>query len=247
MPYERADAITIRYAEFSETSRVFSFYTREFGRTTMLAKGAKRKSSKLIGHVDLLSHCEVVFASRAKREGMHILTEASAHETFAGIRRDLERFYAACHAAALVETTTAREDPNEELFDELLLLLRRLARGVGPAIALFAFEVRLLGLCGFMPELARCVSCGKERRGRGVAFSLARGGVICSDCAPGEADLIETVPAGALGLLERLAQGKTTRLGRISMSPLAARRIRAFLNQYESYTLGKELRTMKHL
>jgi len=247
MPYERADAITIRYAEFSETSRVFTFYTRELGRAVMLAKGAKRKSSKLIGHVDLLSHCEIVFASRSKRDGMHILTEASAHETFRAIRRDLERFYAACHAAALVESMTAREDPNEELFDELLLLLHRLDGGVGPAITLFAFEVRLLGLSGFMPELARCVSCGKERRGRGVAFSPARGGVICSDCAPGEADLIEKVSPGALGLLERLAAGKTTRLDRISMSPHAARRIRAFLNQYESYTLGKELRTMKHL
>ena len=247
MPYERADAITIRYADYSETSRIFSFYTREFGRMAALAKGAKRKSSKLVGHVDLFSHCEIVFASRGSRDQLHILAESSASETFRGIRRGLVRFYAACHAAALVETMTAVEDPNEQLFDRLLALLRGLHRGVEPAIALFAFEARLLVLSGFMPELSKCVSCGAVRERKRVAFSPARGGIVCPNCSPGETGLIEKVPAGALSLLDRLAQGKTTRLDRIKLSPRAAEQMRAFLNQYEAHVLGRELRTMRHL
>ena len=247
MPYERTDAIAIRHADYSETSRILSFYTRGFGRITTLAKGAKRRSSKVAGHIDLLSHCEIVFVSRSRREAMHILAEAGAHETFASIRRDLARYYAACHAAALVENLTAQEDPNEELFDEMLSLLRRLSKGIDPAVALSAFEVRLLGLCGFMPELSRCVSCGREERGKSISFSPGRGGIVCSDCAPGENDLVEKVSPGVLGLLDRLARGKATRLDRISVSAVAANRIRAFLNQYESYVLGKELRTTRHL
>ena len=246
MAYERTDAIAIRHVDFSETSRVVTFYTREFGRITTMAKGAKRRSSKVAGHIDLLSHCEIVFVSRTKRDAMHILTEAAVHESFVPIRRDLTRFYAACHGASLVENMTAREDPNEELFDELLGLLRRLAGGIDPAVALFAFEVRLLGQCGFMPELSRCVCCGKEEH-RHVSFSPDRGGIVCGDCAPGETGLVEKVSPGALGFLNRLAQGKATRLDRISISAVAANRIRAFLSQYESYVLGKELRTMRHL
>ena len=247
MPYERTDAITIRYAEYSETSRVMTFFTRGHGRLVVLAKGVKRKYSRAIGHVDLFSHCELVFVSRGRRDRMHIFSEAAAQETFPRIRRSLPSYYAACHAAALVENMTAQEDPSEELFEELLLVMRRLNKGVDPALALFAFEARLLALCGFLPELGRCVSCGMVRRGRGVAFSPARGGIMCRECAPGEPDLIEKVSPGALGLLERLAVGKTTRLDRIRLSPAAAKRIRRFLNQYETYTLGKELRTLRHL
>ena len=54
MAYERTDAVAIRHADFSETSRVVTFYTRDFGRITAVAKGVKRRSSKVAGHIDLL-------------------------------------------------------------------------------------------------------------------------------------------------------------------------------------------------
>jgi len=247
MAYERADAITIRHADFSETSRVYTFYTREFGRITALGKGALRKSSRVAGHVDLLVHAEIIFVSRRSREGMHILAEAAADEVFPHIRRELPRYYAACHAVALTEHMTPADDPNPPLFEELLLVLRRLNSEVSAAVALFAFEARLLVLSGFMPQLAQCVVCGKAPRLKRVAFSSAHGGIVCADCAPGQPDLIEKLSMGALSLLDRLARGRTTRLDRITISSQAARQMRSFLNQYESYTLGKELRTMKML
>jgi len=247
MPYEKADAITIRSADYSETSRILVFYTREFGRLAALAKGAKRKYNKIIGHIDLLSHCEIVFASRQRRGGLNILAEAAASEVFRGIRTRLPRFYAACHAAELVNSMTAEEDANAELFDRLLGLLRALDRGVEPAVALFAFEAQLLVLSGFMPELLRCVSCGAPNRAKAVAFSQRLGGVICPNCSPRETDLIEGVQAGALRLLDRLAHGKLTRLERISISPQAAREARAFLNQYETHIAGRQFHTAAHL
>ncbi len=247
MPYERADAITIRYVDYSETSRVFTFYTREFGRIPALAKGVKRKYSKLIGHVDLLSHCEIVFVSGAARERLNILTEASAAESFPGIRAQLPRYYAACHAAELIYRMTAEEDPNDELFERFLRLLRRLDQGADPALALFAFEGHLLMLCGFMPQLTACVSCGKPIREKKVAFATVRGGVVCSACSPGEAHLIENIPAGALSLFDRLARDRLTRLDRVTVSHQAAKQVRAFLNQYESQVLNRELETAKHL
>ena len=247
MAYERTDAITIRYAEFSETSRVFTFYTRDFGRIVALAKGAKRKYSRLTGHVDLFEHSEVVFLSRARRGRMHLLLEAGEHRTFGAIRRELPRYYAACHAAALVEAMTAEEDPSRELFEELVRLFSRLNAGPEPAAALFAFEARALALCGFFPELGRCVVCGKDRGRRAVAFSLARGGILCGECAAGEPYRIGGLSPGSLGLLERLGSGKVTRLDRIRLSPIAAGRIRSFLDQYEASVLGKQLRTAGRL
>ncbi|MFO7898766.1 MAG: recombination protein O N-terminal domain-containing protein, partial [Planctomycetota bacterium] len=87
MPYEKTEAILIRATDFSETSRVFAFFTRRFGRITTLAKGVKRKYSRMIGQVDLFSYGEIVFASGWLRDRMHILAEACAFETFPAIRR----------------------------------------------------------------------------------------------------------------------------------------------------------------
>ena len=163
MPYEKDHAIVIRCVDFSETSRILTFYTRRFGRLSALAKGAKRKYSKLIGHVDLLSYGEIVFISGRTRDRLAILTEACAFEPFPAIRDDLARLYAACHAAELVNNMTAEDDPSPELFDRLLGLLRRLDGGIGPAVALFAFESHLLVLTGFMPEVAASVRRGQKK------------------------------------------------------------------------------------
>jgi len=247
MPYERADAVVIRAVDYSDTSCIYSLYTREFGRMSALAKGAKRKGSKVAGNVDLFAHTEVVFASRRGRDQLHILTEASAYESFRGIRKRLPAYYAACHAAELVNAMTAQEDPSPEMFDRLLALLRSLERRGDPAAPLFAFEAHTLVLCGFMPELAACVACGVRATGRTVAFAPARGGVLCPECAPAEAGEVEKIPAGARNLLDRLASGKLTKLDRVSISAPVARQTRAFLNRYESYVLGRELRTAKHL
>ena len=247
MPYEKADAIIIRGVDYSETSRIFTFYTRQYGRMSALAKGAKRKSSKLVGHTDLFSHGQIVFASGRSRDRLHILTESCAFDVFPQIRQELPRYYAACHAAALVHAMTAEEDPSPELFDELLALLRRLDAGVEPALALFAFEARLLVLTGFMPEVSRCAACGKQMREKRVAFSPGLGGIVCKQCAAGEADLVTNVQSGALSLLARLARGKLTKLHRVTVASFVVREVRAFLDGFEAHILGKALRTAKHL
>jgi DNA repair protein RecO (recombination protein O) len=245
MPYEKTDAITLRSVDYSESSLVLTFYTRDFGLVTTLAKGALRKSSRLVGHVDLFAWTEIVFVSGRLRDRMNILTEAFALQTFPRVRTDLARTYAAARAAELVLNLTVENDPSPGLFEELLALLRRLDAGLDPAVASFAFEARLLVATGFMPEVTRCVACGRGTRRKTVSFSLRLGGVICEDCAAGEPDLVEGVPAGALGLLGRLARRELTRLDRVAVAPAAAQQVRAFLDRYESYILGKELRTAK--
>ncbi len=53
MSLEKTDALVIRQVDFSESSRVVTFFSREFGRFSAMAKGAKR----LKGHLMLLLTC----------------------------------------------------------------------------------------------------------------------------------------------------------------------------------------------
>jgi DNA repair protein RecO (recombination protein O) len=247
MPYLKSDSVVIRHSEYSNTSRIFRFYTRRYGLLTALAKGVKRPKGRMIGQVDLFSHGEIVFVSGRFSQRMAILHEACADETFPRLRTELPRYYAASHAAALVQVTTAEQDPNPPLFDRLVELLRWLDGGADAAVALLAFEMRLLALSGFLPELARCVGCGKESVYRTTAVSPRLGGVICADCSAGEEDLIPDLPTGALTLLGTLASGRLTRLDRIAMSDPVKRHARRFLSEYERYLLGRNLPTLNRL
>jgi DNA repair protein RecO (recombination protein O) len=100
-------------------------------------------------------------------------------------------------------------------------------------------------MTGFMPEVSRCVVCGKENRERRTAFGPSQGGVVCPDCAPGEPGLVRDVPTGALTLLGRLARRELTRLDRITIPPSVAKQMRTFLDEYETFIMARPLKSSR--
>jgi len=206
VPLCKAEAITIRLTDFSETSQVAAFYTREFGRIAALAKGSKRQRNNFDGRLDLLCHNEVVFI-RKSRTTLHILTECKLLDRFMGLRAGVDRLYAALYAMELVREMTPAEESQPPLFELLLGTLRALSGGEEVGLSLLAFEARLLGLTGYGPMLNACIVCGSAELPKGsVAYSAARCGVLCPACRPHDPKRVG-VPRGALALLEGLASG----------------------------------------
>src|SRR5688500_19298108 len=61
MAAEPALAIVVRGTDWSETSRITTLFTREFGKVRALAKGGRRLRSNFEVAFDLLTVCNVVF------------------------------------------------------------------------------------------------------------------------------------------------------------------------------------------
>ncbi|HUS40023.1 MAG TPA: recombination protein O N-terminal domain-containing protein, partial [Pirellulales bacterium] len=74
MAAENACAIVLRSIDFSETSSVVTFYTRECGKLGALAKGARRLKNPFDSALDVLTRCRIVFL-RKSSGGLDLLTE----------------------------------------------------------------------------------------------------------------------------------------------------------------------------
>ncbi len=81
MAAEKTLAIVLRVIEFSETSCVVTLYTREFGKITGLAKGARRKKSPFESALDVLALVRLVFL-RKTPPALDLLTEAKLERRF---------------------------------------------------------------------------------------------------------------------------------------------------------------------
>src|SRR5207237_7986996 len=98
---DRAAALVIHGTDFSETSRVVTLWTKEFGKVRALAKGGRRLKSNFDVALDLLTVCGIVFI-RKTSGSLDLLTEAQVQERFPQLRCDPAALYAAyCLAASL--------------------------------------------------------------------------------------------------------------------------------------------------
>src|SRR5438552_8454853 len=96
MPAEKALALVLKTTDWSESSRIATLWTREFGKVRALAKGGRRLKSSFESSLDLLTLCDIVLV-RKTSGALDLLTEARVRERFAQVSRDLQPLYADSH------------------------------------------------------------------------------------------------------------------------------------------------------
>src|SRR5437016_4090849 len=125
MASEKAVALVLRTTDWSETSRIATLWTREFGKVRALAKGGRRLRSNFDSALDLLTLCSIVFL-RKSSGSLDLLTEAQVVQRFPRLTKDLPALYAAYYVAELLADWTEDYDPHPLVFDEALTTLQAL-------------------------------------------------------------------------------------------------------------------------
>src|SRR3954464_510996 len=117
--------MVLRSVDVFETSKVLTVFTRDLGKVSALAKGARRLKSPFQAGLDLLSVCDIVLLHKAS-EALDLLTEAALEERFGSFRRDLAALYSGYYVAELLHDLTDHHDPHPRLFDAARITLRHL-------------------------------------------------------------------------------------------------------------------------
>lgn len=190
---EKTDALVLRLVEWSETSLIVTLLTRDFGKTSAVAKGARRPKSSFEGALDLLAVCRVVIIPKSG-DSLDLLTEAKLERRFRAGSRDLGRLYAGYYVAELLRELTDTHDPNPDLYDLAVEMLANLDGDMDVRACLLRFELQMLRLLGHAPSLESCSGCGVPMvmpladsdgpKKTPVAFGLGSGGVLCANCRP---------------------------------------------------------------
>ncbi len=158
MLLEKATALVVRTSDWSESSRIATLFTREFGKVRVLAKGGRRLRSNFEVALDLLTLCGIVLIR--KSSGLDLLTEARADERFPGLRVNLHCLYAGYYVAELLGEGTQDHDPHPALFDVALRTLRALNEiGNDSTAHTLRFELAWLDELGYRPRLDACAVC----------------------------------------------------------------------------------------
>lgn len=230
---QREQVICVRTTDYSETSQVVHFFTRNGGMARLLAKGSKRSKSKT-GAIDLLSEGEAVFIV-SSRDALGTLVEFSETVAHSSLRASPEKLNAALYMIELVGEMLAEADPHPEVFDLLHNGLARIGQADAPVAAVLAyFQWRLLRHVGLMGEMRKCVSCGQSlggsagRSGRSVYFSSTQGGLLCEACHGGAAEKYRADAVALAGLDTLAAAEAGAKVALPEKNAMAANRLLAY-------------------
>lgn len=175
----KAKGIVIRRTDVGDYDRMLSVLTADMGRISVFVKGARSLRRRGAQGIDLLCYSEFVLKPLGD---IHALSQSSVIEGFYHLRDSVEKLAYAMYFADLAGRVCGEFEGCGEGLRLLLNTLYYLANKNSPpdALKLF-FELRILALAGFEPQLGECVVCAG---GEGAMFFDApQGGMVCKKCA----------------------------------------------------------------
>lgn len=239
----RTEAIILKRSDFGEADRLLTFFTPHRGKLRAVAKGARKPDSRKAGHLELFSHTRLLLA---RGRNLDIVTQAETVESFLPLREDLLRTTYAYYAAELVDRFAGDEDEDRPLFDLLLALLGWLGQARDLALAARFFELHLLALAGYQPQLFQCVNCRAQIEPVINFFYPDEGGVLCPRCGEGRSEATP-LSLNALKVLRFLQTRDYGTIRQLRVHPPLHAELETIMLRYITYILERSLKSVDFL
>jgi DNA repair protein RecO (recombination protein O) len=236
----RTQAIVLRRTDFGEADRLLTVFTPDRGKLRLVAKGARKPSSRKSGHLELFSRGQFMVA--VGRE-LDIVTQAETLEPFLPLREDLLRTTYAYYVAELADAFTAERDENGPLYRLLIDAYGWLCADEDLALIARYYELHLLGLVGFQPQLFACIGCRKALEPEISYMSAADGGILCGRCGRNWMGAAK-VSVNALKVLRFLQSRDWDTCRLLRLSPATHAEIERLMNIYLTYHLERKLKSV---
>jgi DNA repair protein RecO (recombination protein O) len=248
MEHLKLTAIVLRAVEYGESDKVVTLLSRERGKVSAFARGARASRRRFGGALEPFT---LLTAEARVRSGSELLglESVAVEQGFGAIRGDLARIACASYAAELARELVRDHEPHADLFDLLAAYLALLDAEPARPAALRAFELGALRAAGLMPRLDGCARCGGELAGAlpAVRFDPGQGGALCAACAPSAAPGAPRLSPQTAAALLRLQVGGLASAGAEDLAPPAGREARAALGAFVEHHLGRRLAARRFL
>jgi DNA repair protein RecO (recombination protein O) len=219
MAVRRDEAIILRTRDYSESDRLITFFSKNQGQLTGIAKGARRSKKRFVHTLEPCSHVAVTYVDRP---------------TSGLVRLDAS------------ELKNAFRQANAVLFGLLCQYLEQLELGAEPENTSLLFQTRMLHLSGYGPNLQGCILCGRKlRAGGNWFFSILQGGIVCKDHKHGQQPY--PVSLGTVMLLRQAQQLPLAKLWRLRFQRQSRQECRFLLIDLVRHYLEKDLKSLKLL
>ncbi len=247
---ERTPAIVLRTRAHAESDKIVTFLSRDWGKITGIAKGAKRSRRRFVNVLEPFTHIQLRFRSSWSEDLMFILG-CELIQAFRRPSADLERFALASYVVELADVMIVGREAGQEMYDLVLASLTTLEdeTSLSPLFSSL-FALQILHHAGYAPNLTTCQQCKTvlAEEATTLSFSSHLGGLVCQRCHAQGGTILQLSPE-TLSVLRRYqaTQTDTQTLLSLNISARTRNEMRALVTRLLSRHLPRPLKSLVFL
>jgi DNA repair protein RecO (recombination protein O) len=232
----KIEGIVLRRRPFGEADRLVTVLSRDRGKLTVVAKGARKVRSRLGGRLEPPCRFRALVA---EGRTLDVISQVELLDAYRALRGGLVPMGLTNIVLEMADRALAERQPHADVYALLAQTLALLDAGLED-LAVVWFAARLLVLTGHRPSVDRCLVCGRRIRGP-AAWSPALGGCVDSGCR-GRNPQATPLSAGAVALLRFLLDARPAAVRRASPGPPSTVEVARALRAYAEAAWDTRLR-----
>ncbi len=209
----KAEAVVIRSMDYGEGNKIITLYARQFGKLSVMARGAKKMNSRHAATTQLFTYGEFTYYKSGQMGTLNQGEMISSHHS---LRNNIHKTAYAAYIVEMIDRMLTDQEASSYLFDQLIAALKAIEDGKDPIVIAQIFEMNMLVFAGYAPELDKCVCCDKLCDD--PLISTERGGMVCLRCAKREAIYVMEIQLKTLKMLRMFREMDLRRVGKINIS-----------------------------
>ncbi|CAM3797190.1 DNA repair protein RecO [Alkalicoccus chagannorensis] len=238
---KRVQGIVLRTTNYGETHVIVTIFSREGGKTALMARGAKKPKSPFGAAVQPFVESIFVFY---QGRGMGSLNQADIIQSHRRLREDIFLNARGSCMLELLDKLTEDQQASPALYDLITFALGRMHEGEDGEALQLLFETKMLAVSGADPVLHACVSCGDAEGEK--TLSIRDGGALCLSCASERENEFFPRPK-TIKVMRLFQQAQPERLGSITLHQETKKELQIILDEYYQNYVGVTLRAKRFL
>lgn len=224
--------------------------TRERGKISAFAKGARRQNSPFMAAAN-----PFVFGNFTLYEGRssYNLNQVTVTHHFVELAARQPGVYYGYYFLELADYFGREGTDEKNMMNLLYLTVKALLNPeIDDRLVRCIFELRTMTEQGLMPELFRCVNCGEEIAGKETLFfSQEAHGILDGDClkkaSPGEARTARRISQAALYTMQYIVSSPMTKLYSFTVTEEVLWELERHIQPYVAGNTDKKFKSLQIL
>ena len=236
------DGIVIWEVKTGETDRVITILTPT-GLVTAYARGSRKPSNKLTSPTSMLSYSNFELYTG---KNMFTTVDAMIKERFITLFSDITKYSLAVYFCEILKYLAPIEDDATEYLSLILNTLHYLnTTNTDIFLVKAVYELRIMSISGYMPDLFSCANCGKEDDTI-LHFDMPSGVWYCKKCT-GKLGILPNANRAVLNAMRYIIDSDASRIFSFELKPEALKKLNTITSRFVMIHIDKSFSTLDFL